>query len=1186
MRIKKGMLILLSFVLLLPGFPVRGLADELPQKELTEEDQLIVHDFESVSDWRGLVPEQETVHEGSSAGRWNITDRSNGKMIKAIETSAIPHNWSSFDTLNLWIYSEKATNDRIYAVLYSDEPSTSQTDYYITSISMTWEGWKKVSIPFYSFRSGYSPAGFQKIDQLRFHTSWYGETPNPETQLVLDHMTLDYSKESDILPIDGFEDARKWSSVTESSEHVKEGLYSGRWANMPVKKAVQTTAIPADWSRYDKLEFWLYSKKATGTMIYPILDSDDPETEGFDYYMSGIKIDWTGWKLVSLPLKDFTPSRQPLGLHSVKKLTFHSYWYSDKPPSADTEVYFDDLRLIRESFQVSPKTIEKSGPPGSEQVYYVTVLNKAAAADHYEAVVPEEHAQEISIDAPSGDLLPGESRRIAVRWKWPDGQPEGGEESVTISIISRLKLGASFQVKLKSKSVKWEPALHERPKSFISKAELTAARTRVAEEQWAGLYDKKLKEQADGLVMSQLQVPDTAGGHGMWFLCDDSSRLDYDASSPHKHYCPSEDRYYEGESYDAGWRYYRHNEIIKAARTLAAAYALSGEERYGKKAAGILLDYAAIYPNYQKQARGGRLYWQTLDEAVSMVDLAYTYDLLYGSGFLEDEDKANIELNLLRPSAVAISEYDMGRSNWQAWHNAAVGMIGFVLGDREYMEFAVNGEHGFHYLMNESVLSDGFWWEGSIAYHLYALRALQHLADGAKSWGYDLFGNPNFKKMYDLPLDYAYPNLALPFNNDGGIYGSSLIDSVSAKGNFDYEPAFTAYRTKSYAWLLDVKYQKLPREGEYALFKGAPEIPKDGSYTWKSRNFEGAGQSVLRNSSMYVLMDYGPYGGSHGHPDKLHIDLFADGEAFAPDFGTPSYGHVLYTGWYKQSISHNTLIVDGVSQKAVEGRLEQFAAGKKLQLMRGDAGEVYPGTKIKRTILLHGRYAVDWMEAESPGTIRQYDWVFHGLGAFSNSLKLSDRHSPLGSQNGYQFLTGPKSAFVQDDFKADWKWNNKELQMVSLGTGLREAAVAMGPGPSSEPETSYPVLIERQNGEAASFVHVFGAGGKEFRAEWFDDKGIKISDEEGITCLTGDFTAKEGELLAGSVALHPEQADSCREVPVKILSANQNLTIILPEEQKVKSASLFIQGTGFTNITVNGKRVSGVEMDGVTVIER
>ena len=59
-----------------------------------------------------------------------------------------------------------------------------------------------------------------------------------------------------------------------------------------------------------------------------------------------------------------------------------------------------------------------------------------------------------------------------------------------------------------------------------------------------------------------------------------------------------------------------------------------------------------VYATSAPPAQGGRMYWQTWDEAVSMVDVAFACDLLYDTGLLSDDEKAAIELQFLRPSAV------------------------------------------------------------------------------------------------------------------------------------------------------------------------------------------------------------------------------------------------------------------------------------------------------------------------------------------------------------------------------------------------------------------------------------------------------------------------------------------------------------------------------------------------------
>ena len=63
-----------------------------------------------------------------------------------------------------------------------------------------------------------------------------------------------------------------------------------------------------------------------------------------------------------------------------------------------------------------------------------------------------------------------------------------------------------------------------------------------------------------------------------------------------------------------------------------------------------------------------------------------------------------------------------------------------------------------------------------------------------------------------------------------------------------------------------------------------------------------------------ALLKYGPHGGSHGHPDKLAVTLYARGRPAAVDLGSQGYGIHLHRQWYRQTVSHNTVMVSGHAQ--------------------------------------------------------------------------------------------------------------------------------------------------------------------------------------------------------------------------------------------------------------------------------
>lgn len=65
----------------------------------------------------------------------------------------------------------------------------------------------------------------------------------------------------------------------------------------------------------------------------------------------------------------------------------------------------------------------------------------------------------------------------------------------------------------------------------------------------------------------------------------------------------------------------------------------------------------------------------------------------------------------------------------------------------------------------------------------------------------------------------------------------------------------------------------------------------------------------------YVVFDTGPYGGPHGHEDKLSFELFAGRVPFIVDVGSYTYQpDDPYRSYFVGSDGHNTVVVDGQSQ--------------------------------------------------------------------------------------------------------------------------------------------------------------------------------------------------------------------------------------------------------------------------------
>lgn len=59
--------------------------------------------------------------------------------------------------------------------------------------------------------------------------------------------------------------------------------------------------------------------------------------------------------------------------------------------------------------------------------------------------------------------------------------------------------------------------------------------------------------------------------------------------------------------------------------------------------------------------------------------------------------------------------------------SAALGVLGFILEDETLLEFAVNQPYGLRWQLENGLLAEGLWFEGSVHYHYYALPGLSGL---------------------------------------------------------------------------------------------------------------------------------------------------------------------------------------------------------------------------------------------------------------------------------------------------------------------------------------------------------------------------------------------------------------------------------------------------------------------------
>ncbi len=402
---------------------------------------------------------------------------------------------------------------------------------------------------------------------------------------------------------------------------------------------------------------------------------------------------------------------------------------------------------------------------------------------------------------------------------------------------------------------------------------------------------KSIVKKADAILEQPLKIPGKEGDWIFYYYCPkDNSML-----KPQSDICPLCGSVYTDERTAAAYRTHLNYKIDKDCIILAKAYTFTGEKKYAERVKEVLLKLASLYPGFERHDRwgrrgilaiaGGKRYAQHLDEAISAIDLASAYDLI--ADFLTDEEREICE-KFLKDIVREILKYQVfvgKKNNHQTWFNAAYTVVGLTTKDASLMKEGIYGKYGLLWQVENSITDDGLWYEGAMAYHFYALSAIQYTLDAAKRIGWDFSNNERLKSMWLAPLNLAYPDGKLPVFHDSDPV--SLASYVSF-----YQWAYRYFKDPVFASFAEKRDFKLP-----AL---------------KSASLNDIGIAVLRrspeNNPVCAMLDYGIHGDSHGHPDKMNIVFYVHGKELILDPGRISYSVPEYHSWWQGSAASNRKI--------------------------------------------------------------------------------------------------------------------------------------------------------------------------------------------------------------------------------------------------------------------------------------
>src|SRR3989449_404811 len=497
---------------------------------------------------------------------------------------------------------------------------------------------------------------------------------------------------------------------------------------------------------------------------------------------------------------------------------------------------------------------------------------------------------------------------------------------------------------------------------------------------------------------------------------EDGAPLAFDPWSPDAHRCPRCGRTFRGERHDRNWARYQHLWLAERAAHLAALGALADHDAAASRAAELLQAYARTYwqyPNRDNVLGPSRLFFSTYLESIWIGNYLAAAILLREPGRLDDETARGVG-QVADEAANLIGEFDEGFSNRQTWNDAALAAIAAWFEDEDLARRAIESPTGLLAHLLRGFGRDGMWYEGE-NYHLFALRGLLTGAAWARLAGVDIFAEPKLaarvRAALLAPALTALPDFTFPARKDSR-FGVSLAQPAYLElweiglANLGMRDAGSGMRELS-SWLAALYRRPAPAPEQFesylhdapvasrishpaspiphpasrrtlswwALVFMTPELPSDAP-PWSpgSLLLESQGLAVLRAGERYASLECGPPGGGHGHPDRLHLTLHADGVHWLADPGTGSYvSRDLF--WYRSTLAHNAPRLDGASQSLDAAVCEAFDTSGEWAWVRGRYGE------ITRTVVAGPAYLLDVIELASRSEhVLELPWHFAGTG--------------------------------------------------------------------------------------------------------------------------------------------------------------------------------------------------------------
>lgn len=549
-----------------------------------------------------------------------------------------------------------------------------------------------------------------------------------------------------------------------------------------------------------------------------------------------------------------------------------------------------------------------------------------------------------------------------------------------------------------------------------------------------------------------------------------------------------------------GYTHEQHKKNFLILQKAGVLFQITEEEKYAEYVRDVFLEYASLYPTLdqhpaKRSYAPGKIFWQCLNDANWLVYMSQAYDCIFE--WLSDEERTHLEKDLFRPFADYLSldspQFFNRIHNHSTWGIAGVGMIGFVMNDEELIERALYGlkednidasqkdndgglikmpgqtNAGYFAQLDFPFSPDGYYTEGPY-YQRYAMYPFLLFGLAIENYRPDL----NVFAYRDSVLVKAVTALLNLTDSNGQFF--PINDAQKGMSYLSRELVSSVdiiyhYGGKNPELLSIAKLQNkvlLDNTG-LSVAKGLSE-GKEQDFVKHSLEYRDGpkgkqgGLGILRKGSsvdeLCVLMKYTAQGMGHGHFDKLSFSMFDKGEEVLQDYGLARFVNIdqKYGGgylpenktWAKQSVAHNTLVVNETSHFNGKFNIANLhhsdryffdARNSKIHIMSAKESNAYLGVKMHRTMavisdsLFEKPLVIDVFRVESEAQ-NQYDLPFHFIGQVMHTnfdYAKTSIMEPLGSEHGYQHIWKETEGKPENEnSKLSWFSNQRFYTLTTL----------------------------------------------------------------------------------------------------------------------------------------------------------